>query len=93
MTRPEREVREIKGLAEIAHLYDGYILDQYGVLHNGSIAFAGVLECVKWLRDAGKVLLILSNAGRKEDYVRVRLGPVSSVEHSSEMCCISSQFL
>eukprot|EP00591_Stephanopyxis_turris_P001978 CAMPEP_0195524910 /NCGR_PEP_ID=MMETSP0794_2-20130614/25021_1 /TAXON_ID=515487 /ORGANISM="Stephanopyxis turris, Strain CCMP 815" /LENGTH=318 /DNA_ID=CAMNT_0040655235 /DNA_START=35 /DNA_END=991 /DNA_ORIENTATION=+ len=47
--------------AEIAPLYDGFILDQFGVMHNGASGLPGAPECVAQLASSGKKLIILSN--------------------------------
>lgn len=52
----------VRGLEEIAGRYDGFIFDQYGVLHNGQAALPGAPECVLRLHDLGKKMAILSNA-------------------------------
>lgn len=41
--------------------YDGFILDQFGVLHNGKNGLAGASDCVRELHARGKRLIILSN--------------------------------
>ena len=51
----------ISSFAEIASRYDGFILDQYGVMHNGSHSLPGSVECVEKLAEMGKKLIILSN--------------------------------
>jgi len=51
----------IKSFAEIVSRYDGFILDQFGVMHNGSESLPGSVECVKKLASMGKKLIILSN--------------------------------
>jgi len=51
----------IKSFAEIVSQYDGFILDQFGVMHNGSESLPGSVECVKKLASMGKKLIILSN--------------------------------
>lgn len=51
----------ISSFAEIASRYDGFILDQYGVMHNGSHSLPGSVECVEKLTEMGKKLIILSN--------------------------------
>lgn len=42
--------------------YNGFILDQFGVLHNGAHALEGAVELVAALAAAGKKLIILSNS-------------------------------
>ena len=46
---------------EIASLYDGFMLDQYGVMHNGKHPLPGAVECVRYLASNGKKLVVLSN--------------------------------
>jgi len=47
--------------AEIVDLYDAFILDQFGVLHNGVEALEGAIELVSHLHAQNKKLIILSN--------------------------------
>lgn len=53
------------GMAALADHFDGYILDLWGVLHDGVTAFPQALDCLQRLRRAGKRILILSNAPRR----------------------------
>jgi len=50
-----------QSIKSIASKYDGFILDQFGVMHNGHNGLEGASECVKQLHDQGKKLVILSN--------------------------------
>src|SRR5210317_723304 len=47
--------------ADLIQKYDGFILDQFGVLHNGKDALPGAVDCVRKLAMANKKLIILSN--------------------------------
>jgi HAD superfamily hydrolase (TIGR01459 family) len=53
-------------LAPLAARFDGFILDQWGVLHNGTSPYPGAPECLARLRAAGKRIVILSNSGQTE---------------------------
>lgn len=55
----------IKGVSEIASKYDAFILDQFGVMHNGVDALPGALECFQHLVESGKQIVILSNTSRR----------------------------
>jgi len=46
---------------DIIDQYDAFILDQFGVLHNGNNALDGAIELVEYLHKKGKRLIILSN--------------------------------
>ena len=54
----------VPGLASLAADYDGYILDVWGVMHQGGPAYPEALACVRRLREAGKRVVFLSNAPR-----------------------------
>ena len=57
-------MRRIAGLAEIAAAYDAFLIDQYGVLHDGHRPYAGVPEALAALKRAGKTVIVLTNSGR-----------------------------
>lgn len=59
--------RRIAGLREIVDEYDIFLLDMWGVLHDGHTPYTGVLEAVSELRKAGKELVILSNSSKRQD--------------------------
>jgi len=63
----------ISGIREIAPDYDGFILDLWGVLHDGTRPYPGVLDCLHELRAAGKRICLLSNAPRRVGAVIRRL--------------------
>jgi len=66
-------LRLLGGIGEIAPPYDGFILDLWGVLHDGTAPFPGVLDALARLKSAGKRVAILSNAPRRAALVAERL--------------------
>lgn len=66
-------MKEIKGLRDVADRYDAFILDVWGVLHDGVKPFDGVLPALEALRRAGKPVLLLSNAARRSASVTPQL--------------------
>ena len=54
----------LPGLAALAADYDGYILDVWGVMHQGGPAYPEAIDCVRRLRAAGKRVTFVSNAPR-----------------------------
>jgi HAD superfamily hydrolase (TIGR01459 family) len=69
----ERRPGILAGLAACAPDYDGFILDLWGVLHDGVAPFPGALSCLERLIAAGKRIVILSNAPRRAAAVIERM--------------------
>ena len=63
----------LPGLAALAASYDGYILDVWGVMHQGGPAYPEAVACVRRLREAGKRVVFLSNAPRLAHQVKATL--------------------
>jgi HAD superfamily hydrolase (TIGR01459 family) len=59
------EPQLIEGLAEIIEAHDLFLVDQYGVLHDGRKLYPGVLDALRAIKAAGKQCLILTNSGRR----------------------------
>ncbi len=55
--------RLIEGLRAIEGVYDGFIVDLWGVLHDGITPYPAALACLQRLR--GRRVLLLSNAPRR----------------------------
>jgi HAD superfamily hydrolase (TIGR01459 family) len=60
--------QHLRGLAPIAANYDGFIVDLWGVVHDGITPYPAALECLRAL--AGRPVLLLSNAPRRAESVR-----------------------
>ncbi len=54
----------LQKLREIASRYDVYLVDQWGVLHNGVELFPDALEAMIGLKEQGKQVIILSNSSK-----------------------------
>lgn len=66
-------VRLLSGIEELSRSYDGFILDLWGVVHDGFAPFPGVLETLGRLKAAGKETLFLSNAPRRRTVIAAAL--------------------
>ena len=55
----------INGLADIINDYDLFLIDQWGVLHDGFNAHSGAITAMENMRDEGKKVIILSNSGKR----------------------------
>ena len=55
----------LDGFAAVAPRYEGFILDLWGVIHDGVRPYPGAVDCLEHLRAAGKRCVLLSNAPRR----------------------------
>eukprot|EP01038_Epipyxis_sp_PR26KG_P009671 gene9671-13021_t len=52
----------LRSLNDIVHKYDVFVLDQFGVLHNGQTPLPKISETLSILNQHNKIIIILSNA-------------------------------
>lgn len=62
-----------QGISDISDSYGAFIIDQWGVLHNGEKAYDGVIDCLKELKARKKYIIILSNSGKRAAENKERL--------------------
>ena len=55
----------IPGIEPLLERYDGFLLDQFGVLHDGQAPLPGVLDALRLLHAARRPVVLLSNSGRR----------------------------
>ena len=55
----------IEGLAAIADRYDAFVIDQFGVLHDGRTTYPGAVGALEMLRERGKRVVLVSNSGKR----------------------------
>ena len=67
------KVKNISGLKDIWENYDIFILDQWGVIHDGEKGYSNAIECVDKLFVNNKNLIIISNSSKKKDTTALRL--------------------
>jgi len=65
--------RLVERLSQLADCYDAFILDLWGVVHNGVRAYPGVIDCLETLHRLGKPVCMLSNAPRRAAGVAAKL--------------------
>jgi HAD superfamily hydrolase (TIGR01459 family) len=57
----------LSGLSDLADRYDGFILDAWGVMHDGVTPYPYACDTLERLQAAGKRTVILSNAPRRSE--------------------------
>jgi HAD superfamily hydrolase (TIGR01459 family) len=58
-------MRHEGGIGALAGDYDGFVVDLWGVVHDGVRAYEGAVECLARIREGGGRVVLLSNAPRR----------------------------
>ncbi|KAG7399452.1 hypothetical protein PHYBOEH_008824 [Phytophthora boehmeriae] len=66
----------ITGLSKVIADYDVVVIDQYGVLHNGTLPYIGAVECFNRMIKEGKTVVLLSNTAHRSCALPDKLGPM-----------------
>jgi HAD superfamily hydrolase (TIGR01459 family) len=66
-------MQHLSGFAPLAERYDGFVLDLWGVIHDGINAFPHAVETLRQLRTAQKRTLLLSNVPRPNAAVQTMM--------------------
>ena len=61
-----KSTQTIKGLADIINQYDVFILDQWGVMHDGIKGYIQAIKCVEKLYKEKKEIIIISNSSKRK---------------------------
>ena len=60
-----KPVEHLNGIRPLAERYDVFLLDQFGVLHDGTSPYPGAVEALSALKRAGKTIVLISNSGKR----------------------------
>ena len=74
-------MRHIEHFGPLAADYDGFILDLWGVIHDGVRPYPGAAECLAALRRHGKRVVLLTNAPRRAEPIREQLRGMGLGDH------------
>ncbi len=68
------QVKICEGISDISDSYNGFLIDQWGTLHDGKQAFPDVIQTLKNLKSRGKQIIFISNSGKMpiEDIPRLK---------------------
>jgi HAD superfamily hydrolase (TIGR01459 family) len=67
------DMKPITSIHDIAEQYDAFLIDLWGVMHNGTQLYSGAKAAIDALHGAGKQLIFLSNAPRKAEAAEAKL--------------------
>jgi HAD superfamily hydrolase (TIGR01459 family) len=52
-------------LATLCRWFSLFLIDQFGVLHDGTAAYPGAVDALARLKDSGRTIILLSNSGKR----------------------------
>ena len=63
-------------LSAAAQHYDSFLIDQWGVLHDGRKPYPGAVQCLDRLIGSGKQVILISNSGKRAFENEIRLNKI-----------------
>lgn len=63
----------VDGVGAFIDAYEGFLIDQWGVLHNGERIYPGAIEVLAELTRRNKRVVLLTNSGRRRSFNEERL--------------------
>lgn len=64
---------KINSVSEVINNYDNYIIDQWGVIHDGQSGYKHAIETINYLKRKNKNLFIISNSSKRSKLSEERL--------------------
>ncbi len=62
-------IKRIESLSELINQYDGFIIDLWGVIHDGTNLYPHALNAIEKLKEMQKTVIFVSNAPRRAEVV------------------------
>jgi HAD superfamily hydrolase (TIGR01459 family) len=60
-----KKIERLDGIGPLAERYQVFLLDQFGVLHDGQAPYPGAVKALLALKRAGKTVVLISNSGKR----------------------------
>jgi len=76
LTANQQEIPVLSSIAGLAGGYDAWLGDIWGVLHNGERPFPGALDACRRFREAGGIVVLISNSPRPRSAVEAQLAHI-----------------
>ena len=66
-------MKKINSIIDIINKYENFIIDQWGVMHNGETGYQHAIETINYLEKKNKNLFIISNSSKRKKSSQDRL--------------------
>ena len=70
---PQDRIWDVLTLEALAERYDAFLIDQFGVIHDGAQAYEGAVDAMSYLQRRGRKVVIISNSSRRKGDTVARL--------------------
>ena len=87
------KVINIKYLSDLINQYDLFIIDQWGVLHNGKQGYYYAIDCIEKLVLSKKKLIIISNSSKRKHTTIERLPKLGFDKNNFEEVLTSGEMI
>jgi HAD superfamily hydrolase (TIGR01459 family) len=84
-------MKRIDGLRDIADLFDLYLVDQYGVLHDGVVAYPGAIDGLARIHSGRRKVVVLTNSGKGASDNLARLGRLGFADSNFDVVVSSGE--
>jgi HAD superfamily hydrolase (TIGR01459 family) len=82
--------RPAKSIGEIADLYDAFLVDQWGVIHDGVECYPGASQALRMLTATKKPVIVLTNSSKSVVVNEQRLARQFGIERQAYSLLVSS---
>ena len=66
-------MKKLESIKDIINNYDNFIIDQWGVMHDGTNGYKHAINTISYLNDNNKNLFIISNSSKRQKSSKARL--------------------
>lgn len=82
-----------QGISDISDSYTGFVIDTWGVVHNGQQMFESVPDCLKELQTRKKFVMLLSNTEKRSDEAAAELKAMGLPSNAYSQIVTSGEML
>ena len=84
---------KIKSILEIINKYENYIIDQWGVMHDGDIGYKHAIQAIDYLTKKNKNLFIISNSSKRKKTSKEKLPKLGFKQNSFKNLLTSGEMI
>ena len=85
-------MKYLEGISEVVEHFDAFLIDIWGVLHNGIAPYPGVLDCLERIKKEKRIVMLLSNSARRSNLIRNDLNNLGISPNLYDVLVSSGEF-